>query len=466
MQSHYNKNCGSQWPRIFGAQCMLAQVGMPLFLFAGVPSTSRAEELLLSKSDRGYEFIETLQKHYCAKRPSHNCQFDSALCRSQIAKLWLKMFDEAISDEQVKSSCAQVSTRFELPGTHKLLQDLIAEVRVVAPSVELDVVDELRFGSLSIRDINARVLPPDPKLGHFVLFNIRFFEFASELAKVAALAIPMKVEGGTLTIDGSQQALDQQIDDDPELRFLFVNRLVHFLDLEGLKPAPPPKNIQPILARYQKGIELFAMAHEYSHIALRHTGPTALVEGIDVDAASLGISGQSANWVQELEADYFAAKVLRATTDRALASSDRHMADFMLPLTAEFYFLSRQIVTDATALLFGDGRKSQATPDEDRLLEVALRCMAAQQCDFASSLNQQPSIPTGHPHPNIRRALVKRVLTKGPVDDTDAAMQALASQMLRNVEHLWIQVEGSLRSPDAAGLIESIRKTRSERQSR
>jgi hypothetical protein len=461
----YHTNCSSRRSRT-RSQYLLAHVGIQLFLFVGAWSTSRAEELLLSKSDKGYEFIETLQKHYCTKRPSHNCRFDSTQCKSQMTKLWREMFGELLSNEQATTSCAQVSTQFELPGIHKLLQDLNATVRAVAPFVGLDVVDGLRFGSLPIRDINARVLPPDPALGHFVLFNIRFFEFASELAKVAALHIPMKVEGETLAIDGSQQARDQRIHDDPELRFLFVNRLVHFLDLEGLKPVLPPKDIQPILARYQEGIELFAMAHEYSHIALRHVGPTAFVEGIDVDAISLGISGQKADWIQELEADYFAAKILRAATDQKLVSADRAMTDFMMPLTAEFYFLSRHIVADAIAILFGDGEKSEATPDENRLLDVALRCIAAQQCNLASALNQQPSIPIGHPHPSIRRTLVRNVLTKRPSNDTDSAMQALASQMIRNVEYLWSEVEGALRSPEAAGLIESIRKAKSERLSK
>ena len=142
------------------------------------------------------------------------------------------------------------------------------------------------------------------------------------------------------------------------------------------------------------------------------------------------------------------------------------MADFMTPLTAEFYFLSRHIVADATALLFGDGKKFQATPDEERLLGVALRCIAEPQCNLAPLLGQQPSIPTGHPHPSIRRALVKQVLAKKPVNETDAAMQELASQMLRNIEFLWTEFESVLRSPQGAGLIKSIRKARAERLSK
>lgn len=422
------------------------------------------EEPLLSQSSAGYAFIESMQEHYCKKRPSHSCQFDPAKCRADMQKLWRDLFNETPSEENLTRACARISTRFELPGVYSLLSDLYLDVARVAPLVGLDSISGLHLGSLPIREVNARALPPDPSLGHFALFNIRFFEFANEIAKVSALPIPIKAKGEVVEIDGSQEALEQRLNENSELSFLFVNRLMHFLELEGLKPALPPKDIQTILIRYQRGTELFALAHEYAHIALRHVGQTTLLEVQDVDSKALGISGQSADWVQELEADYFAARAVRMVTEVQLLADDWHIADYLLPLTPDFYFLVRQIVDDATNLLFGNGEKSKPTKEENRLLALALGCIEMPGCKLAVTLRASPPLPAGHPHPSIRRAIVSQVLSRRPTNETDEAMQALASQMTRNATHLWARVEAVLRDPQAAELLESIRQKKAQIQ--
>ena len=140
---------------------------------------------LLSATDPGYAFVEDVQKTYCNRRPSHNCRFDFEQCKQISVRLWRDMFDEPPNPEILKKSCDRVSTQFELPGFYLLLNGLYSEVREVAPDVGLPKLDKVYLGSLPIKEVNARVLPQDPALGHFLFFSVRFFEFANELAKVA-----------------------------------------------------------------------------------------------------------------------------------------------------------------------------------------------------------------------------------------------------------------------------------------
>lgn len=421
-------------------------------------------ETLLSKSDLGYGFIESLQKQYCDKRPrpSHNCHLDLANCRAMHDQLWRKLYNEPPTEENLKRLCDRVSTEFELPGVYEMLEGYYRDVKSAAPTVGLSVVKDIRFGSLPIREINARVFPPDPAIGNILFFNIRFFEFASELAKVATLPIPMTVEGQILTIDTSQEGLSKQLQENPELRFLFINRILHFLEIEGQKPAPPPQNVQPILARYQQGIEVFAVAHEYSHIALQHFGPSALLAGDDISAKTLEMSGPNGDWAQELEADYFAAKIVRTFTQTRLAASDHHMADYMLPFTPEFYFRASEIILQARSLLLGETARLEPTSDEHALLATALSCIRQPNCELAKTLRSSGNIPDGHPHPSIRRQFVRAVLQRAPENETDTAMQALSSQLLSNMDFLWNQLATALSRPEAKQLIESVRKAKTD----
>jgi hypothetical protein len=433
-----------------------------------VPQTPPAakDPPLLSATDPGYAFVEDIQKTYCNKKPSHNCRFDLAQCKQTIAKLWLELFGESATPEILKKSCDRVSTEFELPGVYSLLRDLYSEVREVAPQVGLPQLDRVHLGSLPIRDVNARVLPPDPALGHFLFFNIRFFEFANELAKVAALSIPMKVENNLLVIEGSREALEKKLAGDNEIRFLFINRLLHFLEVESLKPAPPPRDIQPILLRYQQGIELFAMAHEYSHIALKHAGATKALEGMDLPTSALGISGPSSDWAQELEADFYAAKIFKKISMRRLSVRDPHMAEYMLIATPEFYFLARQILNEAHAIFFNDRQVNTQSGEELRLLKVAIDCTRNIECHLADVLSKQVGIPKKHPNSTIRREFARVLLedNDNSRDETKQAMNALASQMIRNIDYLWNNVSTKLRSPEAAGLIQQVRDKRAKLQ--
>lgn len=419
---------------------------------------------LLSTTSAGYSFVEKVQQQYCVKRPSHNCSFDVDDCRTKSKTLWKEMFKEEAPEDYIDRQCNRVSTKYELPGMFTFLNGLYADVFEAAADAGMPTINRVHLGSLPIKDVNARVLPPDPDLGHFLFFNIKFIEFASELAKIAALAIPMTESDDQISIDTSQKALEKRIDDTPELTFLFVNRLMYFLNVEGMKPSPPPQNIQPILSRYQQGIELFAMAHEYAHLALDHSGGSTQLEGVDVSAGELQISGVAGDWAQELEADFHAAKILQALVRRRLAGKESHLADYLMTSTPQFYFLARRIVRDADSLFSQTLAAPSPDPRELELLTVAGKCILTEACKLRETLVHEGRIPAGHPHPAIRQQFAKLVLSKEPTNQDDMAMQQLAVQMLGNIDYLWSQMSRKLRLPEAAPLLEAVRRTREEKR--
>lgn len=422
-----------------------------------------ADKPLLSSTDAGYAFVERIQQQYCSKRPSHACTIDENVCRTRAAKLWKEMFKEDAAPEYMDRQCSRVSTKFEMPGMYDFLKEQFTEVRAVASTADLPELDRVHVGSLPIRDINARVLPPDADLGHFLFFNIRFVEFASELAKISAMAIPQDARGDNIVFDESREALERRVASDPEIQFLFVNRLMYFLDVESLKPHPPPEDIRPILSRYQQGIELFAMGHEYSHLGLRHSGAAIQLEGADISAADLQIAGASGNWIQELDADYHGAKILAEIARRRTIGKDPHPAEFILLATPRFYFLARRIVRDAENLFLGTAEVGAPTAVEFDLLKVAVACIRKPNCRLAQALGDRNDLPIGHPHPIIREAFIDAVLLREPVSETETAMRKLSDLVYGNAEYLWKNIGNKLRQPEAKNLIESVKRAREER---
>lgn len=440
---------------------MLAVYLVAVLVTSG-PCLAAEARLLSNLPESGYATIEAIQGNYCKARPdhspSHNCNFDAAKCRTTVEELWQKMFGEKPSEESLSQTCSQVSTKFEMPGAYRLLEGFYSEVLGAAPLVSLPKIEGIRLGSLPLREVNARVIPTKATETPIILFNIRFFEFASELAKVSALPIPMRESGGTLVIDGSKEALEQNLKSDRELLFLFINRLMHFLEIEGLKPAPPPKNIQPILVRYQEGTELFAFAHEYTHVALKHQGETALLEGIDVPAEVLGISGEKADWIQEFEADYYGAKLVQIIFEHRTKATNVHITDPLLWATPEFYFFARELIDAALSILGGEETLPGPSDQERKLFAVAESCIQTTGCDLRANLLDTKLKPVGHPHPEIRRNLVKIVLRRpSNQSETEVAMQALADKMLRNAEYLGEQVISGLRNPEMRELVNRAR---------
>jgi len=422
-----------------------------------------ADKPLLSSTNAGYAFVEKIQQQYCTKRPSHACTTDESVCRTTAAKLWKELFKEDAAPEYLDRQCSRVSTKFEMPGMYVFLNEQFTEVRDVAATVNLPQLDRVHVGSLPIRDINARVLPPDSDLGHFLFFNVRFIEFASELAKISAIAIPQEIRVNNIVFDGNLEVLERRVASNPEILFLFVNRLMYFLDVESLKPHPPPEDIRPILSSYQQGIELFAMGHEYSHLGLRHSGAAIQLEGADISAADLQIAGASGNWIQELDADYHGALILAEIARRRTIGSDRHPAEFILLTTPRFYFLARRIVRDAESLFFGTAEVGMPTAVESDLLKLATACVRKPDCKLPQALGGRTDVPNGHPHPIIREAFIEAVLSREPVNETEAAMRKLSDLVYGNAHYLWTNIGNKLRQPEAKELIESVKKAREKR---
>src|SRR5688500_18725777 len=87
-----------------------------------------SESPLLSKTDPGYAFIEKAQRLYCAKRPSHQCNFDFSVCKQRVEGLWRQLNNEEVPASTLSRLCDRVSTEFEIPGTHEMLRGYFKDV--------------------------------------------------------------------------------------------------------------------------------------------------------------------------------------------------------------------------------------------------------------------------------------------------------------------------------------------------
>jgi hypothetical protein len=412
---------------------------------------------LLSASDAGYALIEVLQGETCKKKPSHNCNFDENACRILHAILSVKMFGEVDSENEIAEKCSRVSTKHEMPGSYKWLMGLYSQVHSAAVEAGLKKVENVRVGTLAVKNVNVSVTSQDKSIGNIILFNVRFLEFANSLAKIAALTIPIKVINGRIAIDAADL---EDIDADMRIEQLLSDELFHFLELNS-KPGPlPPKNIQPILARYQEGVELFAMAHEYGHLAYAHAGPQFLSDVAEFDRAGLNLSGNNGDWAQELEADFAGTRIVFEISRKRLSASDLDIVDFMLIKTPQFYHIAREIFMDAKEIVFRGNSLAPPNAREEELLEIAKLCVSNSTCELSKKIKESGMNPDGYPHPRIRRKFADSILARKPIDSDDALMQLISNTMERNLIVIWDRLRGKYLSSDGRKALAVYRNQR------
>ncbi len=245
----------------------------------------------------------------------------------------------------------------------------------------------------------------------------------------------------------------------------FVETILTFLEIYNREPIEPPSVIQPILSTYHRGIELYVMAHEYAHVAHGHVdgGPILVLSNGDEVVLGMEDPFQSADnddcidrqpplhvlqmtpeerarsWVNELEADITAARILEQVWEEAGNDSTFRHA---LIKTPEFFFAAMEVVEDARAILSGADGFPGPVEVEQRMLEVVSDCLGSSGCNVRQVLteNEGELIGVGdHPHPETRRRLVHALLSQRTASEENS-MTALASLLSLNLQRIWERV--------------------------
>lgn len=405
----------------------------------------------LSANHPGYRLLEQMQQMYCSTGSHAVCE-DDAQCLTRVRIMWRQYFGETVPDNTADDLCERVSTRYEAPGVHYLLSGLYREVASVAGPLNLGLTTEPALGSLPIRSVNAQITNPTSG-GRIIVFNLRFLEFVHEMTKVAALALPIEENGDLLAFDTTEAGFRRRIRENPELRVHFARTVLTFLEEDRRPAIEPPTHIQPILVTFDRGVELFAMGHEYAHAAHGHIQEASSLElegfaGAAIpDAAPRPAPSPDAvvgRWIDEVEADVTGARLVRALAARGETDPARHPLDPAFIAAPDFYVGARLVLEDARSIL--TARRPLAPPSaaEQAAGAALVACLGQPGCDPRVALQPFGDRLRGavgdHPHPSVRREVLHSVLQPSATSSSNDFALAIANGVTRNLDRLWAMV--------------------------
>lgn len=397
----------------------------------------------LSDSDAGYKLIEALQSQYCGANPTHNCNVTDDECIRLNDQLWRAIYGEAPEKHLLQKQCSRFSTRHELPGMYDLLSGLQAEIDEALKRLNIRSA-KVKIGSLPVTGVNARVATPPGSDYSVILFNARFIQFAHEMTKVVARSIPVHYEDESIVIDAETTATEKLLRNNPAIERDFIATVLHFIDVEDRPPIPPTEFALPLLSAYDDGVELFAMAHEYAHVLCQHSGGST---SLMLENERGGIAGAPdgrrllAKWAHEIEADLFATAILEDIWKHRRLSPDSHPFNIALLEAPDFYFQLRSIIEEARSIRVGS-TTPPPSHDEVAVVKELMLPSPSHPCDL--ELPGHVSKLTRHPHPEVRRALLRRRINYPPLEESERALLEIASLLNRNAEILWKLTKQSL----------------------
>ena len=416
-------------------------------------------EQYLSNKDKGYQYIEALQAQICSIRPHANCNLQYRDCELSIRSLYMKMFNQIPSDSVVQVHCQRVTTRFEVPGAFLLLSSYCREIELAASQLGIQFPNLPRIGTLPIKEINAS----SEEHGYNIIFiNSTFMTFANEIMKVISRSIDIaNINNITNNDELRKISLRQSLAKDSSLLRDFL--IVTTAYVEGnpnLPRAPANKEFHSILSTYLRGIELFAIAHEYAHIYMGHTktSPRALVMDDGTLLSKKKGSKNNNEWAEEMIADFIALKILKQIYVNDLI---KNSPDISILFAPEFYFTSLQLLSKVRALMLGETEKKVQYKDLQFLPAIK---RAFSDTSYLSMELQLKSIPSQnqrkHPPTEVlRQDIVHYITSESFVQVSNKYPIRLTELLSRNTFDMW-----ELASPSLDKLVKKNKKEKIDRR--
>ena len=385
----------------------------------------------LSDQKTSYAILESYQKLACAKMGNSVCALDEAACRKRFTDDTL--FEEKLPDDFVTGACSRISTRYELPGVYFLLRNLFDEVLKGAHDLGYEAPTEPAIGSLPIQEINATISSDEDVPVRVIVLNLGFFTFANTLAKSSAETLEFKTEGDHYLVDVKPTTIYKKITADPGIMERHVSGVLFSLG-RGPDVAIGSKETYPFVLAYTEGSELFAVAHEYAHLLLKHTSAKSSLAIDDPcsEGKSLGSTANAPSWAEEMEADLLAHRILGAIAKRRLAAAEGNIfGRHVLVRSPAYYFLLQQVRRDAQSLLAKGVSATGVPADEAGAVEAVLACLKQSKCDAVAAIRKAAAglkEPARHPNPRVREQVAEQIarLADLPGSEERQAMWALA----------------------------------------
>lgn len=429
-----------------------------LILFAmQTISLAQNQDEYLSDSDPGYKFIEELQKESCTKLPAYDCNTTIAECLELYEAIINSLRPDLIDLDEIKDiSCSKISTRYEGYGVYKYLSGILDEVHNTANNLNLGINELPKIGSLPIRELNAGVATPSEEMGHIIIINRHFFTFANEMSKIIAMTIPFVITREGVKIDPSDEALIMKLSqkpktimknsyetEDPTLLELYGGRILEFIETFRGHQLPPPPELQNLIISYFKGIEMFALAHEYGHVYYKHTVRSSQafqLYGKTSKPLNQNTKKIKRGWLDEVQADLFAVDIIKEVAKQKKISEDYFEAYDTLYYAPSFYFKLRNIVRNAEELYYNGKYYPNPSSEEIDLANKLIDCVKKPSCDlvkFREQNNDAISKFDRHPHDKIREKIIYEMLEIENLELGSSFFYIIAEIMNQNADKLW-----------------------------
>jgi len=228
-----------------------------------------------------------------------------------------------------------------------------------------------KFGTIHFGDINARTYPCDNN-EQLIVFEVELTTFCYLLCKIIVQLFPVYDSASSNTLVDYEKIIDEKIAKTPDTIKRFNELIIAFVTT-GRATKAPPYEIKPqynnFLANLSLAMEVFVMAHEYSHILIGHTEK----KNQEKKSELKNIEYIRFSWNQEYEADHLAL---------SLALEGLHnigyKIDFVNYCGAETFFSGLEILDRANCIVNSgddtwywkgcseDGPISDHPPSDDR----------------------------------------------------------------------------------------------------
>ena len=334
-----------------------------------------------------------------------------------------------------------------------MLQGYQKSIVAVLPELGFALPTEPALGSLPLDGVNATVTTDEDERARIVAVNSGLFILAISIPKVAAFSVPITEQGQQGEIDLTLEGTLNRLQTHTELMPQFVGALLTGFGLM-YEPLPDAQGLeQPIIVSYMTGIETFALAHEYAHILLNHSAPAGalgLEENCQVQAAGIARTTEN-SWIQEVEADLLAQRILNAIASHQRADAGENpLIRNTLQRGPGYYFLLTEIRRDTSEMLKSGSYPTGPMAAEEDALKIIETCLDRAGCDVRTALRSAKSPVLdlkSHPHPSIRRRIVEHEAAKllpGGGADEDVAL-AISRLTYRNTQIMWDLTRPKLR---------------------
>ncbi len=289
-------------------------------------------------------------------------------------------------------------TVFQDGMTYEIIIGLAERILKVAKKLKFVIPEKIVFGSLHTERFNACAIHLPAVNEHLIVFESQLFFFLNRMSKVIAQCLVFQgLEDEHWKFSTKPEDMIKQIQENQLIQDGF-NRLMIAFVFEGNVKATPniiiPLPQQQIQIPLLQSMELFIMAHEYTHVVKHHykSGKHSFMQLNNIDAEE-----QVPAWEKELEADGFG--ILLA----AGAMNDYGFQEDFCLVGPDVFFVLSEIVESAMALKYGEtlaNRKQTSHPPSSarrvNIRKALAMSFSPEQMDIASYLPEVFSALLGY----------------------------------------------------------------------